>query len=69
MEWLPSAKYWFNTNYHTFAEFTPFKALYDYPPPRLLEFIPGTTRVVAVEELLAHRQQVFGLLQDNIVAA
>jgi hypothetical protein len=34
-----------------------------------LEFDPGTTRVAAVEELLAYKQQVLRLLQDNLVAA
>ena len=47
---------------------TPFKALYGYSPPKLLEFVPGT-RAAAVEELLQHRQQVVSLLHDNLVAA
>uniref|UniRef100_A0A2N9HWG4 Tf2-1-like SH3-like domain-containing protein n=1 Tax=Fagus sylvatica TaxID=28930 RepID=A0A2N9HWG4_FAGSY len=35
----------------------------------LLEFDPGTTMVAVVEELLAYKQQVLRLLQDNLVAA
>jgi hypothetical protein len=37
-------------------------------PPKLLDFVPSTTRVSAVEDLLEHSQQVIGLLQDNLVA-
>ena len=33
----------FNTNYHTTTEFTPFEALYGTAPPRLLDYILGTT--------------------------
>ena len=56
VEWLPLAEYWFNTNYYTSTKLSPFEALYDYLPPRLVEFVPGLTRVAAVEDLLEHRQ-------------
>uniref|UniRef100_A0A2N9I334 Chromo domain-containing protein n=1 Tax=Fagus sylvatica TaxID=28930 RepID=A0A2N9I334_FAGSY len=69
VEWLPLAEYWFNTNYHTSTKLSPFEALYGYSPPRLIEFVPGLTRVAAVEDLLEHRQQVVGLLEHNLVAA
>uniref|UniRef100_A0A2N9HR88 Reverse transcriptase n=1 Tax=Fagus sylvatica TaxID=28930 RepID=A0A2N9HR88_FAGSY len=69
VEWLPLAEYWFNTNYHTSTKLSPFEALYGYLPPRLIEFVPGLTRVAAVEDLLEHRQQVVGLLEHNLVAA
>jgi transposase InsO family protein len=45
VEWLPLAEYWFNTNYHTSTKLSPFEALYGYLPPRLIEFVPGHTRV------------------------
>jgi hypothetical protein len=69
VEWLPLAEYWFNTNYHTSTKLSPFEALYGYLPPRLIEFMPGLTRVATVEDLLKHRQQVVGLLEHNLVAA
>jgi hypothetical protein len=69
VEWLPLAEYWFNTNYHTSTKLSPFEALYGYLPPRLIEFVPGLTRVAAVEDLLEHREQVVGLLEHNLVAA
>ncbi len=34
---------------------TPFEALYGYEPPTILDYIPGTTKVVAVDEYL-HQQ-------------
>ena len=69
MEWLPLTEYWFNTNYHTFTKLSPFEALYGYLPPKLIDSVPGLTKVAAMEDFLEHRQQVVGLLKHNLVAA
>ena len=50
VEWLPLAKYWFNTNYHAATKLSPFEALYGYNLPKLLDFVFGTTRVAVVED-------------------
>ena len=69
VEWLPLAEYWFNTDYHTATKLTPFEALYGYPPPRLLDYIPGTTKVEAVDAQLKSKQELFSLLRSNLVSA
>ena len=56
VEWLPLAKFWFNTNFHVSFKMTPFEALYGFAPPRLLNCIPGTTKVDSVEVHLRTRQ-------------
>jgi hypothetical protein len=48
---------------------TPFEAVYGVPPPYLLSYIPVTTRVEAVDEVLCNREQIFTLLQLNIKQA
>ena len=48
---------------------TPFKAIYGYPPPRVLDYVAGTTRVGAVDLLLKGRQQLLSLLKQNLCAA
>ena len=48
---------------------TPFEALYGYPPPRVLDYVAGTTRVGAVNLLLKGRQQLLSLLKQNLCVA
>ena len=68
VEWLPLADFWFNTNFHISTKMTPFEALYGYPPPRVLNYVAGTTRVGAVDLLLKDKQQLLSLLKQNLCA-
>lgn len=69
VEWLPLCEFWFNTNYQTSTKFTPFEALYGIPPPKLLDYIPGITKVKAVDRQLRSRQQLLAILKHNLVQA
>ena len=69
VEWLPLAEFWFNTNFHTSTKLTPFEALFGYPPPKLLDYILGTTKVETVDVQLRTKQQLMALLKQNLVAA
>lgn len=48
---------------------TPFKAVYGVPPPRLLIYILGATRVHVVEEVLRNKEQILKLLHHNLTHA
>lgn len=41
--WLALAEWWYDTSYHTSLKLTPFEALYGYPPPKLISYVPGTS--------------------------
>uniref|UniRef100_A0A2N9GGR4 Chromo domain-containing protein n=1 Tax=Fagus sylvatica TaxID=28930 RepID=A0A2N9GGR4_FAGSY len=69
VHWLPLAEFWFNTNYHTSTKMTPFEALYGYEPPTILDYIPGTTKVAAVDDYLHQQQRILGLLKENLLSA
>ena len=62
-------EFWFNTNFHTSTKLTPFETLFGYPPPKLLDYILGTTKVDSVEVQLRTRQQLLALLKQNLVPA
>ena len=68
-EWLYLAEFWFNTNYHTATKMTPYEALYGYSPPKLMDYVPGTTQVATVDSILQSRQQMMTLLKQNLVEA
>ena len=62
-------EFWFNTNFRTSTKLTPFKSLFGLPPPRLLDYILGTTKVNNVDVQLRTRQQLLALLKQNLVVA
>ena len=68
-EWLALAEFWFNTNFHTSLKSTPFEALYGFAPPKLQSYIPGTTRVDALDSLLCQREAVLTTLRSHLAAA
>ena len=47
----------------------PFEALYGFTPPRLLDYIPGTTKVDSMDVHLKTGLQLISLLKQNLVAA
>jgi hypothetical protein len=51
-QWLPLAEWWYNTTYHTSTRMTPFEAVYGQKPPSVLSYLPGTSKVQAVDQTL-----------------
>ena len=43
--------------------------MYGFPPPCLLDYIPRTTQVVAVDSVFQCRQHILTLLKQNLVDA
>lgn len=48
---------------------TPFEALYGYSQPRLLDYVPDTTKVDAVDNFLHSRHDLLPLLKQNLISA
>ena len=67
--WLPLAEFWFNSSFHTSLQLTPFEALYGFPPPKLQGYVPGTTRVDALDSLLRQRQAILDTLKVHLATA
>lgn len=53
-----------NTLWKTSIGLTPYEALYERPPPSILQYVPKTAKVQAVEDSLYDRDRVMNLLKD-----
>ncbi|XP_028552250.1 uncharacterized protein LOC114580023 [Dendrobium catenatum] len=69
VKWLPWAKYWYNTCYHTASQFTPFRILYGRDPPPLVNYQKGATTVYLVDQYLEERDKVLGELREHLLRA
>ncbi|XP_070013614.1 uncharacterized protein [Nicotiana sylvestris] len=67
-QWL-TVEWWYNTNFHTSLQCTPFEALYGYSPPQLSLGPLLETMVQATEDTMMRRQQMQQLLKDNLTKA
>jgi hypothetical protein len=69
VEWLPWAEFSCNTSLHFSTKTTPFEAVYGTPPPTLLTYVPGTSRIQAVDESLCDRDAILRELRYNLSLA
>ena len=64
--WLSLAEFWYNTNFHTSLELTPFQALYGIPAPIHIPYIPGDSLVAAVDRLLVEKEDMIKVLHHQL---
>ncbi|KAK9114629.1 hypothetical protein Syun_021426 [Stephania yunnanensis] len=69
MRWLSWAEFCYNISWHSSTKKTPFQAFYGRPPPTLSSYIPGTSKIEAVEKELLALDQILNLLKKNISEA
>ena len=65
VKWLPLAKWWYNTSFHTATKMIPF----GYHPPSIKSYLRENSKIQAVEHHIEHQQQVLQLLKDNLTLA
>ena len=69
IEWVSWAEYSYNTSVHTATKLSPFEVVYGVPPPSLLSYVPGTTKIQAVDDLLRSRSELLRELRLNLNVA
>lgn len=69
IKWLPWAEFCHNTAYHTAGKTTPFKALYERDPPRVIKVQKGDTSVSALEDQLLERDAILEDLKGHLLQA
>jgi len=68
-KWLPMTQWWYNTNYHTAGQITPYEVMFNQPPPLHLPYLPGETKNALVERTLQRREAMIHLLRFHLLRA
>lgn len=68
-KWLSLAEYWYNSNYHTSTQSTPFKILYGYDPPQLYFELVTQSKVDEADQWLQERKIMTRILKVNLEKA
>ncbi|GKA22012.1 ty3-gypsy retrotransposon protein [Tanacetum coccineum] len=66
---LPWAEYSYNSSYHSSIQMSPFQAVYGRQPLAIIPYPPGSSKVAAVDELLAERDGLLKQLKDSLLSA
>ena len=78
LKWLTWVEYCYNTSFHSTIQRTPFEVVYGIlhpppppppPPPQLLNYVPGTAKLEAVERELLSCDQVLKEVRHCITKA
>ncbi|GKA71621.1 retrotransposon-related protein [Tanacetum coccineum] len=66
VRWLSLAEFWYNTNYHTAINTTPFEVVYGQSPPTHVSYMAGDSHMKAVDRTLVAREAAIALLQFHL---
>jgi hypothetical protein len=69
LRWLPWAEFCYNTSLQSPLKTTPFEVVYGRPPPTLIPFQPGSTRVAAVDWQLRDRDTFIVEIREWLLQA
>nr|GEV52574.1 retrotransposable element Tf2 [Tanacetum cinerariifolium] len=65
-KWLSLAEWWYNTNYHTTLNTTPYEVLYGQKPPIHIPYVSGESRVDTLDKTLIAREEVIQALRFHL---
>nr|GEV51946.1 retrotransposable element Tf2 [Tanacetum cinerariifolium] len=68
-KWLSLVEYWYNTNFHTSINTTPFEAVYGQPHTSPILYSPGQSKVDSVDRSLAAKETIRQMLQFHLERA
>ncbi|KAJ7960249.1 Ty3/gypsy retrotransposon protein [Quillaja saponaria] len=69
VRWLPLAEYWYNTNFHSAIQTTPYQVLYGQKPPMHIPYLVGSTAVETVDRSLNAREEAIKVLKFHMERA
>jgi hypothetical protein len=69
LRWLPWAEYTYNTAYQSSLQETPFRVVYGCNPPTIRSYEAGDTRVAAVAQTMAEREEFLADVRHRLEQA
>ena len=69
VKWLPLAEYWYNTNFHSSINTTPYEIVFGQSPPLHIPYMAKDSNAEAVDRTLQAREQTIQLLKFNLKKA
>jgi hypothetical protein len=67
LQWLPWAKFCYNTSYQTTLKCSPFKVVYDRDPPTMISYQHGASKVAAVDQQLMARYEFLTDIRRHLI--
>ncbi|GJT06529.1 retrotransposon-related protein [Tanacetum coccineum] len=65
-KWLSLAELWYNSNFHTFIQTTPFEAVYGQPLLVHFPYLGGLSKLDAIDKTLEARDQAIQMLKFHL---
>jgi exosome complex RNA-binding protein Rrp4 len=59
----------YNTTFHMSIDVTPFRALYGYDAPTLIDFVFGDSRAPKAKDWIVESQEILKVLKENLQTA
>ncbi|GKE00390.1 ty3-gypsy retrotransposon protein [Tanacetum coccineum] len=67
--WLPMAEFWYNTNFHSAINTTPFQMVYGQTPPLHTPYISGDSLVESVDRTMQAREEFLQVAKFHLKRA
>ena len=64
--WLSLAEWWYNTNFHSSTQLTPYEILYGFPPPIHVPYFPRDSTVESIDDILTRREEMLKQVKKNL---
>jgi hypothetical protein len=69
VKWLHLGEHCYNTTFHMSIGMTPFRALYGYDTPTLVDLVFGESRAPKAKDWIIESQEILKLLKENLQTA
>ena len=66
VKWLPLAEFWYNTNFHSAIQTTPYEVVYCQTPPIHIPYVAGESKVENVDRTLQSREEAIQMLKFHL---